>query len=138
MELSKVLVNSAGTVPGPAKVAKSTATPSAPTPAGAAAYAGEWSGQFLGPDAGTVAIQVSEAGFVEGRGVSSITGIGFSLNGKVANNGKLDLVQTATGGTSTGATFSGTLSKVGRASGTWTMAAYNMSGTWELMVNAGQ
>lgn len=130
VELSKVLVatNGAGLVTAPAK-SVAAGQSSAPAP-----YAGNWSGQFLGPDAGTVAVFVDENGGVQGDGVSTITGIGFSLVGKVNSNGKIEFAQTTAGGTSTGATFSGTLTKSGTASGTWSMADYNIRGTWDITV----
>ena len=131
VELSKVLVatNGAGLVAAPSKPAAGAQT-AAPAP-----YAGTWSGQFLGPDAGTVAVFVDENGVVQGDGVSTITGIGFSLVGKVTGAGKIEFSQTTSGGASTGATFIGALTKSGTASGTWSMADYNIKGTWDLAVN---
>lgn len=138
MELSKSMVNATTAAPAGAIAAKPSSSTVAPASTGQAPYAGEWTGQFLGPDAGTVSIHVAESGVVQGQGVSTITGIGFSLGGKVSNNGKIDLVQTAAGATATGATFTGSLTRTGKASGTWAMAAYNVSGTWELAVSPGQ
>lgn len=99
-----------------------------------AAYAGSWSGEYTGPDAGTVSVAVGQDGSALGQGVSTLTGISFEITGKVQNNGQVQLVQTAAGATSTGATFSGALTRAGQGSGTWEASSYNLSGAWRLAV----
>jgi hypothetical protein len=113
MEMSKNLM--ANDV---APTAKSDAEAGAPKNSAKALYAGAWVGKYTGPDAGTVSVEIDQEGAVRGQGVSTLTGIGFALAGKVQNNGQIELVQSAAGVTSTGATFTGILARDGQGRGT--------------------
>lgn len=127
-ELSKLLTNE---VPAPTN--RAAATPVTKTTAtGTAAYAGEWEGDFLGPDAGTVSVTIAPDGTARGHGVSAMTSIAFDLTGKVQSNGKVELTKAAAGVTSTGVVFHGALSNAGQGSGTWTVPSYDISGTWRI------
>jgi hypothetical protein len=127
-ELSKMLMNEAAKPAAPAATAQS----GKPVVAGPAAYAGEWTGEFFGPDAGTVAVAVSPDGTVRGRGLSTMTSLSFNLVGKVQGNGQVELTKSAAGVTSTGAVFTGSLSHSGQGKGTWSVPNYDVSGTWQL------
>jgi hypothetical protein len=131
MALSKTLAADAGPAGGKldAGVKPATAAPAK------ALFAGEWIGKFLGPDAGTMELDIDDSGIVVGEGVSTLTGIRIPLSGKIQSNGHLELTQAvAAGGAATGAAFKGTLTPLGKGTGTWEMASYNISGTWELAV----
>lgn len=126
--LSKMLMNET-----PASATAATATTMTKAGAtGTAAFAGEWTGEFFGPDAGTVAVTISPDGTARGRGLSTMTSLSFDLVGKVASNGKVELTKSAAGVTSTGAVFTGSILPSGAGKGTWTVPDYNISGTWQM------
>jgi hypothetical protein len=51
----------------------------------------------------------------------------------VQSTGIFELTRPAGGAAAPDATFTGTLSASGKGTGTWTMASYNVSGTWEVV-----
>lgn len=79
-------------------------------------YAGEYSGSFSGGDSGTWNVTLLADGSVSGSGFSNNLRSSFAVNGRVGTDGTLDF---ATGGTSTGASFSGTLTDDFTLSGTY-------------------
>lgn len=126
MELSKTIVTTDSAQTSPA-------TPAQPARVlEGGLYSTAWTGQYLGPDAGTISIAVQADGSVQGQGVSTLTGLGFTLTGKMQSNGQIELTQSAASLASAGAVFTGTLAKSGRGAGTWAVSSYNVSGTWEL------
>lgn len=127
--LSKMLLNET-----PASAAPVTAAVAKPGVTGTAAFAGEWAGEFFGPDAGTIAVTISPDGTARGRGLSTLTSISFDLVGKVASNGKVELTKSTAGVTSTSAIFTGSVLPSGLAKGTWTVPNYDLSGTWQMNV----
>jgi hypothetical protein len=127
VELSKDIVINGGAQ------AKSVSAAGNSGPAAVSTFGGHWRGKFAGPDAGSIALSVDPSGVVTGKGVSTMTGIEFTLSGKVLANGQIDLTQSSSGVTGVGATFTGNmLAKEGKAGGVWTIAAYNVTGTWYL------
>jgi hypothetical protein len=131
--LSAMLLNEA---PKPSTAPASTA--GKPGVAGTAAYAGEWSGEFIGPDAGTVAVSIAPDGTVSGQGMSTMTSIGFGITGKVTSSGQVEMTKATAGVTSTGAVFTGSLSAGGQGKGTWVIPNYDVSGTWRLSARPAQ
>jgi hypothetical protein len=79
-------------------------------------HAGTYSGTFSGDDSGTFDVTLFTNGSVVGTGISNLSGIIFSTFGQMSTDGT---VTFASGGTSTGASFTGTLTTDGVVSGTW-------------------
>lgn len=79
-----------------------------------AVYAGNYTGTFSGSDTGTFGVTITTSGDIVGTGLSNTSG-GFLVQGQVSTSGTLSF---ASGGTSSGATFSGSLVN-GVLSGTW-------------------
>jgi hypothetical protein len=88
--------------------------------------AGTYSGTFSGDDSGTWTVDVDVTGNIIGSGVSREAGP-FEIFGAVTSSGEATF---AAGGVTTGATFSGTLSFSGEASGTWVNEFAGESGTF--------
>lgn len=138
MEAGQLLVaqrdalNAAATSAAKAAASPSGASVTNPGAAGTAAFAGTWDGTYDGPDSGALAIGVSSAGQISGAGVSSITGLKFTLSGQVSSSGQVEIAQsgaaTAGGATSEGAQFVGKMAK--NAAGTWSMPGMSLSGSW--------
>ncbi|HEX6704314.1 MAG TPA: hypothetical protein VF169_06095 [Albitalea sp.] len=90
------------------------------------AYAGTWSASYMGGDTGSCAsITIDVNGAISGGCTSTGVGGSFSVAGTVSGNGSATF--TASGGTTSGAVFSGTFTPT-TASGTWTWTS--SSGTW--------
>ena len=79
-------------------------------------YAGEYSGSFSGGDSGTWNVTLLPDGSISGSGFSNNLGASFGVNGRVGTDGTLNF---AAGGTSTGVSFSGTLTNDFKLSGTY-------------------
>jgi hypothetical protein len=99
-----------------------TTTPTSATPVDTFPYDGEWTGNYIGGDEGTVTITVESNGKLNGSAYSNNIMSTFSLNGMVDSTGKLNATSTTTG-----AIFSGNLSAT-NASGIWENTT--ISGTW--------
>ena len=91
-------------------------------------FVGTWSGTYTGAsDNGTCSATVVAAGTVSGTCHSNPANQNFGVAGVVASSGSA-LVSGITG---TGATFTGSFDRSGKASGTWT-DGLGSSGTWAI------
>lgn len=99
-----------------------TTTPTPATPVDTFPYDGEWTGNYIGGDKGTVSIVIDSVGNLIGTGYSENVMTSFNLSGTVDSSGKLTAASA-----STGATFAGTLTPP-NGSGTWSNTTIN--GTW--------
>ena len=88
-------------------------------------YAGNWSGQYQGGEAGIWYGTISAAGALNGFAESNSNET-FAATGSVTNNGSF---YATFGTTSSGATFQGTLNG-NSGSGTWSNSSEGLSGTW--------
>ncbi len=79
------------------------------------AYAGSYSGTYSGDDSGRWQVSVSSDGTLSGTGNDNFGG-SFSIIGSFTSSGQATLTQ---GGTSSGATFTGTVGFDGALTGTW-------------------
>ncbi|WP_262247194.1 hypothetical protein [Parapedobacter soli] len=93
-------------------------------------FVGSWAGDYSGSDQGSWQIQVSDNGIMTGSGNSTRTGQGFTLTGNVSDNGAFKATSGVAG---TGSEFTGTLTKNGKASGTWKNTAFTppLEGSWQ-------
>ena len=89
-------------------------------------YAGTWAGTYKGGDSGPCQINITTTGQLSGTCTSAAVGL-FNVTGTVSSSG-----QFTQGSGTTGAVFSGTLSRNGTVSGTWTNSQYSISGTWSM------
>lgn len=90
-----------------------------------AAFAGDYSGTFGGDDSGSYQVTAADDGTISGTGSDSAGGE-FGITGVMASNGSATFTQ---GGTTSGATYTGTVEFNGSLSGTW-MGVNNTSGTF--------
>ena len=79
-------------------------------------YSGQYSGSFRGGDSGTWNVTLLPDGSIIGSGFSNNLRGSFAVNGRVGTDGTLNF---ATGGTSTGVGFTGTLTDDFKLSGTY-------------------
>ncbi len=83
-------------------------------------FVGSYNGTFSGTDAGNFEAIIGADGVITATGFSAADGF-FTASGQLSTNG--DLLLT-TGGTSTGASFNGTIDYQGNISGTWSNGPY--------------
>lgn len=89
------------------------------------AYAGTYNGAYTGDDSGNWQVTVNSDGSLSGNGISAFGG-NFGISGSFNSSGEATLTQ---GGTTSGATFSGTVDFDGSLSGLWD-ASNNTTGTF--------
>ena len=82
-------------------------------------YAGTYSGTFRGDDSGTWSVDILPNGAIVGTAFSNVLNSDVAVSGSLQADGRLTF---ASGGTATGATFSGTVTGDFKTSGTWTGA----------------
>jgi hypothetical protein len=91
-------------------------------------YAGTWSASYTGSDAGSCsAVAIDAVGHVSGSCTSTGLGGSFVVSGSVTSTGVASF--TASGATSSGATFSGSFTTT-TGSGSWSQASSGYSGSW--------
>jgi hypothetical protein len=94
----------------------------------AASYAGSYTGTYSGPDSGTWAVAISSDGAITGTSKSSFDGSVDTVSGQVSSSGS---VAFASGSSSTGSTFTGTIDPItGAMSGTWFDSYFGVSGSF--------
>lgn len=101
---------------------KDDTTTTTPTPTDTFPYDGNWTGDYIGDDQGTVTITIDNDGKLSGSAYSNNAMSTFALTGTVGTDGKLDATSA-----STGATFAGTLTPT---SGTGTWTNNTIGGSW--------
>ena len=90
-------------------------------------YAGTWTASYLGADTGSCAsVAIDAVGHLSGSCTSTGVGGSFVVNGSVTSAGVATF--TASGSTSSGATFSGSFTSTA-GSGSWDWPSHG-SGTW--------
>lgn len=89
---------------------------------------GYYEGTFSGDDSGTWSMTVDAIGNITGDGIS-VSGDAFTLAGSVSSSGDAN-ADAAVGGTSTGAKYSGTLTRDGSFSGTWLNTTFAEAGSF--------
>jgi hypothetical protein len=92
-----------------------------------ASYAGTYIGTFTGDDWGTWTVTIDSQGNISGSYYSQQFYHTVSISGSVDSYGNLTM---ATGGTSTGADFVGTVDSLGNVQGTWDNPYDDYSGTF--------
>lgn len=97
-----------------------------PASGGVSKYAGKYSGTFSGGDSGTWNMTVSSTGAITGSTYSSIYKTTGAIAGSMSSNGVFNL---ASGISTEGASFTGTVDASGKAEGTWKNTTYNLTGT---------
>lgn len=98
-------------------------------------FAGTWSASFVGTsgpaDNGTCTVTVNAQGATSG----SCRSIPYNQTIAVAGNVDSSGSAVITGLTNTGATFSGTFTRTGNASGSWSNTLVGSAGTWQARMN---
>lgn len=94
----------------------------------ASVYAGTWSASYIGSDTGNCAsVFIDATGHLTGSCLSTGVGGNFVVSGSVTPTGAVTF--TASGSTSSGATFSGAFTST-TGSGTWNWPSRSATGTW--------
>lgn len=100
-----------------------------------AAFAGTWNASFVGTsgpaDNGNCTVTVNALGAGSGSCISIPYNQTIAVAGNVQSSGSALI----TGVTNTGATFSGTFTRTGAASGTWSNTLVGSAGTWQATRN---
>lgn len=92
------------------------------------AYIGTWGAAYAGGDTGScTSVSIDATGYILGSCTSTGLGGSFTVSGRVSSTGVASF--TASGGSSSGASFSGSFTATS-ASGTWTQPSNRVSGTW--------